>query len=397
MCPSLNFFDRRGQKFWGKLVLAANLVVTVGYVCFFFPGDEERFVMNAADVRNSLVVNTAVLTVYSSFLIYLNDLVNQTYEEVKTSNEAMAANTREKEEFFATISHEIRNPLQSLQGSVELMAELYKSGSVVPLSQEMPQLLEICKGCCGVVINLVSNVLDMSKIAADRMQLSPVATDLRELARRVLRTGKGRAEGKSVRLELECDPELPPAVEVDPQRIEQVLVNLVSNAIKFTQSKGRIVVKLTWAADSTSVSQTLAHSSWKQVIELAERDHSVLTVTSPHSPNRSTSVCLGGLSDKYSSPSVPSGKRKRKKNSGSPLVVPTPEDQARQKPTNQGIVKIEVMDSGIGISRDGVQKLFRPYQQANSSISRHVLLISRKIIDVTEAPDSVCGSARTFC
>ncbi len=124
VCPTLNLFDRRAQKNWCKFILVLNIVITAVYICLFFPENGVKFVLAAEEIKSTIIMNTIVLAVYSCFMIYHNDLVNQVYEEVKQGNESMAANTREKEEFFATISHEIRNPLQSLQGSVELMRVL---------------------------------------------------------------------------------------------------------------------------------------------------------------------------------------------------------------------------------------------------------------------------------
>ncbi len=358
--PLLNLFSRRRQRIWCLITLFANIVLTLFYVRFLFP-KQESFVMNANDMKNAMLITSLATGMCTALTMQLGRLVNNVYDEVKRTNETIENNTREKEEFFATISHEIRNPLQSLQGSVELMAELRKTNSE-QLEADLPQLLDICRGCCGIVINLVSNILDMSKIAADKMQLSPAATDLREVANRVLRTSRGRAEGKNIALRLECDPHLPPAVELDPQRIEQVLVNLVSNAIKFTSSKGRIVVRLAWLEGMENTTGiVLARSSWKQVMELEEESRGPLVSISLR-PTR-------GLSRKYMETMTPSDRGGKRRLAYCPTA---PAGGLRPRGPAAGVVKIEVMDSGIGIAKDGVERLFKPYQQANSSISRQV-------------------------
>ncbi len=216
------------------------------------------------------------------------------------------------------------------------------------------------------MINLVSNILDMSKIAADKMQMSPVPTDLRELSNRVLRTSQGRAEGKAISLEFDCDRDLPPAIDVDPQRIEQVMVNLVSNAIKFTPTKGRIVVKVEWTAlavqisEETALKLAMGHSSWKQTMELSEEEQC----------SRLLARTGSGLNDRYTGPLAPS--RRRKKSVKDRTLLSSPENPRRLLPhPDRGLVKVEVMDTGIGISKEGVAKLFRPYQQADDSISRY--------------------------
>ncbi len=367
MCPTLHLFDRERLKFWGGVLLVGNIVLGVGCVFVLYSVDEKTLVLTAAQVKSSILLYVITLILYSGFVVYINTLTSQVYDDVKKTNETIEAANREKEQFYATMSHEIRNPLQSLQGSVDLMSELSRANSsssspttTAQLSEELPPLLEICRGCCGIVINLVSNLLDMSKIAADMMQLSPVPTDLRELTNRILKISRGRAEGKGVRLELVCDPQFPPAVEADPQRVEQVLVNLVSNAIKFTPSKGRIVVRLSWLplispAVADTLRLALSSSSWAQTIEFEEKlqENKSLPASSVHEHRRCTISCCP------SARAIRSGDTSTASNLGE-----------SQRPLREGIAKVEVMDSGIGIDKDSTAKLFKAYQQADASISR---------------------------
>ncbi|MDR3548002.1 MAG: ATP-binding protein, partial [Candidatus Pacebacteria bacterium] len=314
----------------------------------------ETMVLPRDAIKAAMVTNVVGISLYIILLFQFNELSNQVYEDVKNTNEAIENSTKEKEAFFATISHEIRNPLQSMLGSIELLNDSHIQSDC----KATPLLLDICKNCCAIVINMVSNILDMSKIAADKMQLSPVAADLRELVSRILRISRSRAEGKN--LDLECDSELPPSVEVDTQRIEQIVLNLISNSIKFT-SKGRVVVKISWkpfqlGQDVTSlVKETLAQSSWKASIDFSEtstRDRRF-------------------LSRKYLKLISPAERRHLQKDTVEYPHDPSPQLSAqRDTDPKQGVVKIEVMDTGIGIQKDSICKLFKPYQQANSSISR---------------------------
>ncbi len=358
--PTVYIFDQARQSFWCKLILFSNLVIFGTHILFFLP-TSEHIVIDTAMVKDSIMTLLVGVTAYNLMLLHFNSLSNKMYEDVKTTNEALESNTREKEAFFATISHEIRNPLQSLLSAVELLNDFNQPGNSNP---ESTKLLEICKGCCALVINLVSNILDMSKIAAQRMQLSPVAADVREICSRILRVSRGRAEGRNLRLELIAVPGIPPAVEFDTQRVEQILHNLVSNAIKFT-AKGRIVVRLEWIPLATMdqaeavVSRALAHSNWKHALELPDEGGS------------------RGLNEKYCSATHASDRAKARSalpsrsSSGSRLVLSAPKGDSGPR-EKQGVIKLEVMDTGIGIKKESLGRLFKAYQQADASISRLV-------------------------
>eukprot|EP01022_Parablepharisma_sp_SALTPOND_P019939 TRINITY_DN3503_c0_g1_i1.p2 TRINITY_DN3503_c0_g1~~TRINITY_DN3503_c0_g1_i1.p2 ORF type:complete len:761 (+),score=79.40 TRINITY_DN3503_c0_g1_i1:274-2556(+) len=347
--PIIYLFDRKGQTMSLALVLIFNAVFACVFIIYF--PQTQVLVLTPDLVNMSICTNVIGITIFGLLTMYFNSLSNAVYADVKTTNETIENNTKEKERFFATISHEIRNPLQSLLGSIELLQEKKTQNDTES------SLMEICKNCCALVINLVSNILDMSKIAADKMQLSPVSANLREIIRKIAKMSQERAQAKNLDLLIIEDPSLPPAIELDTQRIEQIIVNIVSNAIKFTQ-KGKVVIKLGWTplADEEDpqsvVQEALKYSSWKETIELSEK------------PNK---VAEEGLLKKYTGTYRPSDKAKAVR-VVSRSDVNLESNVAREK---QGVAKIEVIDTGIGISKQGIENLFKPYQQADSSISRN--------------------------
>ncbi len=372
-------FDKRGQRLWCVISFAGNIVLTFVYLCFIVP-EGAKIPVDASVIKDAMITNVACMSLFTLMTLYFNEVSNQVYEGVREANEAMERATKEKEAFFATISHEIRNPLQSLLGAVELLTDSgFAPGSAAPL-------LEICKNCSALVINLVSNILDMSKIAADRMQLSPVPADLREIVSRILRMTKSRAEGRNIQLRFDCDDRFPPAVLVDTQRIEQIVVNLVSNAIKFT-TKGKIAVKLGWIpcedteeAAKRTVSAALSRSSRKQLLDFSEDIECGVNDNMCHLQSKL-------LKTSYASSAMTSPKAQHftaedlagdyaAASQERFLIRPQPVNTFREEvkslsaAATSGVVELEVMDTGIGIQKESLQKLFRPYQQANASISR---------------------------
>ncbi len=92
------------------LALAVNIVLPIWYVFWLFPRDRTEFVLPAHEIKNAILTNSITISIATIMMIYFNDLTGQVYESVRKSNEMTEAATREKESFFATISHEIRNP-----------------------------------------------------------------------------------------------------------------------------------------------------------------------------------------------------------------------------------------------------------------------------------------------
>ena len=146
---------------------------------------------------------------------------------------------RMKSEFIAVASHELRTPMTSIKGSVDLIL----SGLAGPISADTEELLEISKKSCDRLIRMINEILDISKIEAGQIKLDLVRADLTESVERSIRGVKPLADSTNVSLRL-VRPERLPHVEVDRDRIEQVVTNLLSNAIKFSPSDGEVRVEL---------------------------------------------------------------------------------------------------------------------------------------------------------
>ncbi|HXX48162.1 MAG TPA: ATP-binding protein [Myxococcota bacterium] len=238
--------------------------------------------------------------------------------ELERARDAAEAANRSKSDFLANVSHEIRVPLTAILGYAEL---LMREGEAGALPSRYVQTLGTIRRNGEHLLSIINDILDFSKIAAGQFDLEETQVSPVELVTQVVGLMGNRAEAKGLMLSVESAPELPEVITTDPRRLHQVLVNLLGNALKFTDS-GSIVLRVT----------------------------------------------PGGSSD-----------RPR--------------------------IRFEVRDSGIGISREQMARLFQPFAQADASTARRYggtglgLSISKRLVELlggTIGAESRLGSGSTF-
>ncbi|HEY8677442.1 MAG TPA: response regulator [Candidatus Dormibacteraeota bacterium] len=166
----------------------------------------------------------------------LEEKVSQRTGELQTANQELARANKLKSEFLANVSHELRTPLSAIIGFSQILLD----GIDGPLNEEQQQDIQQVNRSGQSLLNLINQILDLSKIEAGKMELTLERLELPGLINAVLDSIRPLAQQKGLRIETRFPFNLP-AVEADGVRLKQILINLLSNAVKFTD-RGHIEV-----------------------------------------------------------------------------------------------------------------------------------------------------------
>ncbi len=433
-----------------RSITFATVLALIAFVTYYSwcCAPASGLVISLSSLRRNFAYGSIVIIASMACELLFDSVLLSVYEETKKYSDAVKKATEDKEDFFATMSHEIRNPLQSLLGSVELLQTCDSS--------QHPTLAGIIKNCCESVLNLVSNILDASKIEAKKLEISPIPSSLPENISKVLRVSQARAKAKGIMLSYKESGPIPTVVMFDPQKVHQVVVNLVSNAIKFTPEKGKVVALASWfpvtpGESAGSIMKREGHSSsWNQVMdpmkELEGEEESAWKKFSSMSPSAITILVGNVVSRRGASQasfamtcrnSLGGGELRRMTSANKERMMELGSDSGAHEellssrvesqgansavmPSNPvlsnpalncssfplpstfagavsgsasaltklhstteprpvvvpGVIKIEVLDTGIGIEKAAAARLFQRYQQADSTISQYQSIVA---------------------
>lgn len=160
------------------------------------------------------------------------------YEEIKATNTKLEKLERLKSEFTSIVSHELRTPLTAIKNSLDILL----SGKTGEITAAMDNFLNLAKRNVTRLSGIINDLLDLTKVEAGKMDFRLEKGDINSPVEFVKNTFENLAKEKKIELKLEAQTEIAQTY-FDSQRIEQVVTNLVSNAVKFTNENGKIIIK----------------------------------------------------------------------------------------------------------------------------------------------------------
>ena len=192
------------------------------------------------------------LTKASTHLESLNDDLKDEIDhgkkieaQLKVAKENAEKMSQAKGEFLANMSHEIRTPMNGVIGTLQLLED-------TDLSVEQKEFVETAHKSADALLAILNDILDLSKIEAGKLSFENIAFDLNQIIKDIVVLHSLKAEQQSVSMVQQIDEALPPALMGDPTRMRQVIVNLVSNALKFTdQGEVKIGVEVVKSAEDS--------------------------------------------------------------------------------------------------------------------------------------------------
>lgn len=309
------------------------------------------------------------------------EIASNNHAKSEALTEEVVEASKAKDTFVSSLSHEIRNPLNSLKGSIGYLLETISN-------PDHKKILQNANLSCEIILNIANNVLDAAKLRSDKMEISYLETDFTSIIRKAFSINSEVIKQKNISLKALLDKRLPQMIRVDPSRMLQIMMNLLSNALKFTPQHGKVEVHITWCPSDMSTEDLLNPDDYLYAngflrpSPIIITNHSSLEVIRAESTQefnkqelKTRSKNLLSLKQFMNTRLEDVVSLTHPYSSVEPWVLCSydppmllQQQQQQQLSSQKGYLKVQVSDTGCGIAQQNIPKLFQMFTQAHKSV-----------------------------
>lgn len=224
----LVLFSSVGSAYFPFLVFDALLIA--GYVAVITRFTVPPSIIGTIDIG---------IVLFTTYALILGRIINRStlrilddQKKLKIASDKTQSAYKAKSEFLATMSHEIRTPMNGIMGMLDFLGD-------TPLSKEQKEYVQAIEYCSKTLLNTLNDILDISRMEAGKLAISKIQVNLHELLAQIEMVYARNALAKGLSFSLNTSPDTPEFIIVDPNRLSQIIANLLNNALKFTD-KGYI-------------------------------------------------------------------------------------------------------------------------------------------------------------
>jgi len=319
----------------------------------FLPADiSVQFLIKGSKSFTSFAIVSIV-----ALQVSLQDAHEKVTEAEREKNEIERQKT-----FLLGFSHELRNLINSVMGNVKL-------ASMENLSEKAKDFLRNADVCGELLLHLINNILDTGKVEVGDLEINPTPTDMHEHIERTWSICSELIRRKTLNGILKVKKDLPRLMKIDHYRLTQILLNVIGNAVKFTE-KGVIDVTIEWISGNTNVNE-----STFEPIPFAKDDFSEGIF---EKNQKLSQFCESFLINNSNSFKINSSLFKR------------------NQTNTKGLLKVSICDTGSGISNEDIPRLFQRFTQVTSDLSKKKLGTGLGLFITKELCERMNGDIRAF-
>jgi len=340
----------------------------------YFVKFKQSFIYLVRETEPEIFADKFVKTILFWFIITLMynislvKAIEKSSKELSVTKCALEVALDHQKTFIYSFSHELRNPINSLLGNLQLVLQ----GEI--LSTKATQMIRVAKVCGEVLLHGINNVLETGKHDIGKLEVNPVPTRIQELFERTWGIYEELLKQKKLESKVKIDKTMPPVLKIDAHKVNQVLLNLIGNSIKFTQH-GSITVACNWLKEKEVNDECFEPKPFDEEDEgIFEKDENMSGIRS------------------YKFSRMKSNLIAKKELVRSERRVCTQE----QGEEEAGVLKIIVKDTGSGMKKEALDQLFKKFSQVSENISERQIGTGLGLFITREICQTMNGEIRAY-